>query len=129
VEESLRNRLILISAILNILLLLVAVGSCGNALQQKKLKEKEMYNRLTIEEKADKYAREGASFEEKLKNTEEALQKEKADGEATKKALVQEQLVNQSLKNELEKISKLKEALEEDLKHALISAKEGKSKK
>src|SRR4030042_3618486 len=119
----LRNRLILISAILNVLLLLIAVGSCGNALQQKKLKENEIRDRLTIEEKMGKYDQERGSFEETLKNTEEALQEEKADAEATKKALMQEQLVNQSLKNELEKVSKLKAALEEDLKDALMGAK------
>jgi len=129
VEETLRNRLILISGILNILLLLVAVGSCNNAIQQKKLKEKEMYNRLTSEEKIDKYVRERAILEEKLKKTEDDLQEEKAAGEATRKALVQEQLVNQSLKSELEKINRLKEALEEDLKEALISGKAEKAKK
>lgn len=128
-EETLRNRLILISGILNILLLLVAVGSCNNAIQQKKLKEKEMYNRLTSEEKIDKYVRERAILEEKLKKTEDDLQEEKAAGEATRKALVQEQLVNQSLKSELEKINRLKEALEEDLKEALISGKAEKAKK
>ncbi len=131
-EETLRNRLILISGILNILLLLVAVGSCSNALQQKKLKEKEMYTRLTSEEKIDKYVQERADLEEKLKKTEEALQEEKAVGEATKKALMQEQLVNQSLRSELEKINKLKGALEEDLKDALVKDKStatGKPKK
>jgi hypothetical protein len=42
---------------------------------------------------------------------------------------VQEQLVNQSLKEELQKVSKLKEALEEDLKEALVTGKSAKAKK
>ncbi len=36
--------------------------------------------------------------------------------------LLQEQLVNQSLKEELEKVTKLKEKLEDDLKEALTTA-------
>ena len=49
--------------------------------------------------------------------------------EATKKSLVQEQLISSSLKTELEKISKLKEALEEDLKEALVKGRSAVSEK
>jgi hypothetical protein len=43
--------------------------------------------------------------------------------------LVQEQLVNTSLKNEIVKISRLKDALEEDLKNALVAGKTDKNRK
>ena len=128
-EEILRKRIVLILGGFNILFLLMVMGQCNNASEQKRLKEREMYNRLASEEKMNKFTQEQTVLEEKLKKTETALVEEKAALEATKKALVQEQLVNQSLKNEIEKISKLKEALEEDLKEALVTGKSAKPKK
>ncbi|MDP2831088.1 MAG: hypothetical protein Q8O02_02415, partial [Candidatus Omnitrophota bacterium] len=47
----------------------------------------------------------------------------KAALEAIKKALLQDQLVNMSLKEELQKVTKLKEKLEEDLRQALGNGK------
>jgi hypothetical protein len=123
VEENLKKRLVLILGGFNILFLLMAMGQCNNARLQKIERDKETFRKLDVEEKMNKFVQDKTALEEKLKNSEAALAEEKALGEAVKKTLVQEQLVNQSLKNEIEKISKLKEALEEDLKEALVSGK------
>jgi CHASE3 domain sensor protein len=61
-------------------------------------------------------------LEEKVKELNRLIEDEKKADEVTKKTLTQEQLVNKSLKEELEKVAKLKEKLEEDLKEALVSS-------
>jgi protein subunit release factor A len=63
--------------------------------------------------------------QQKASEFKKELQETKVGLEVAKKALLQEQLASQSLKEELEKVTKLKETLEEDLKEALV----GKSEK
>ena len=118
-EENIKNRFILILAILSVIFLMGTVRSCGTS---KKLKtalmqlDKEKSVSWDSEKKMNELKREKASLEKELEDL-------KVDNEATKKVLLQEQLVTQSLKDELEKITKLKEALEADLKEALVRDK------
>jgi uncharacterized membrane protein YhiD involved in acid resistance len=114
-EENIKNQIILILAVLTIIFFIIALGSCSNANRLKNARDKEMSARLVLEEKMSKFSQEKAALEEKIKEKEKELEQEKAGHDASKKALVQEQLVSQSLKEELEKVVKLKEALEEDL--------------
>lgn len=125
-EESLKNRIILILGILTVIFFIGFVNSCNNAYRQKTARDKEMSSRLDLEEKMSKFSQEKLALEDKAKAKEKELEEENAAHQATKKALVQEQLVNQSLKDELAKVTKLKEALEEDLKEALVSGKKSK---
>ena len=128
-EEAAKNKLMLILAVLTLIFLITTVGSCSNYRMQKTARNKEMATRLDLEEKMSKYTTEKAVSEQKLAAALQGMEEEKTAHQATKKALLQEQLVNQSLKEELEKVSKLKETLEEDLKEALASANKPKSKK
>lgn len=128
-EESLKNRVILILAISTVIFFISTVSSCSNAHRQRVSRDKEMAARLDREEKLNKLEREKTGIDAKLNSLNQALEEEKAAHQATKKSLVQEQLVNQSLKEELQKVTKLKEALEEDLKEALVAGKAAKSKK
>lgn len=128
-EESIRNRLILILAISTAIFFIGTVSSCGNARRQRVARDKEMAVRLDLEEKMSKFNQEKAALEAKMGSLAQGLEEEKAAHQATKKALLQEQLQNQSLKEELQKVVKLKEALEEDLKEALVKGKSAKSKK
>lgn len=128
-EESIKNRVILILAITTAIFFLGTVGSCSNAHRQKVARDKEMATRLDLEEKMNKFIQDKPAIEAKINALTKELEQEKAAHEATEKALLQEQLVNQSLKEELQKLVKLKEALEEDLKEALVHAKSEKSKK
>ncbi|HTZ11755.1 MAG TPA: hypothetical protein VMD04_05235, partial [Candidatus Margulisiibacteriota bacterium] len=111
-DDAIKNRVILILGILTAILFISNISSCSNAYRQKAARDKEMAQRMDLEEKMSKYTRESAKLEEKASVSIKELEEEKAAHQATKKALVQEQLVNQSLKEELQKVTKLKEALE-----------------
>jgi len=122
-EEGIKNRAILILAILTLIFFIGAVGSCSNTGRLRSGRDKEMATRLDLEEKLSKFTQEKAAAEEKLNSLTQELEAEKTAHQTTKKALLQEELVNQSLKEELQKITKLKEALEENLKEALVTDK------
>lgn len=122
-EEVIKNRIILVLFILNVILFIGAVSSCRNVQQYKSIQQEEIAKRLDAEEKLSKSVQEKSDLETKLNNLAKESEEEKAVHEVTKKALVQEQLNNQSLKEELEKLTKLKEALEENLKEALVTSK------
>lgn len=117
-EESIKNRVILILGILAIIFFMSTIRSC-NAERTLKITKADL-NR----EKAANWDSEQKTNE--LKKEKGILEKEsgeaKAAYEAGRKALVQEQLINQSLKEELQKVTKLKDMLEEDLKEALAAA-------
>lgn len=127
-EESIKNRVILILAILTAIFFIGTIGSCSNAHRLKIARDAEMTKRLDLEENMTKFMQEKAASDAKTKSLAQQLEEEKAAHEATKKALQQEQLVNQSLNEELQKVTKLKEALEEDLKEALVKSKSTKAK-
>jgi hypothetical protein len=92
------------------------IRSCSTA-KQLKLTAREL-----DKEKAVSWDAEQKTTELKKEKTllEKQLEEERAGHEVTRKALLQEQMVNQSLKDELDKVTKLKEKLEEDLKEALV---------
>ena len=95
-------------------------------MRQKAARDKEMAARLALEEKTSKYAQDKSALEEKAKAKESQVEELTVSLETTKKALIQDQLVNMSLKEELQKVTKLKETLEEELKQALINGKKNK---
>src|SRR3989338_9270210 len=97
-EESIKNRIVLILSILTVILFIGLLSSCNNSYRQKLARDKEMSSRLDLEEKMGKFSSEKTAIEEKLKAAQKELTDESAAHHATKKALVQEQLVNQSLK-------------------------------
>jgi hypothetical protein len=122
VEEKLKTRVILALGILCVILLIVAVNSCSGRLMQEQKWRKEMAQRLDSEDKAQKAQQEQSVLSEQLKKVKEDLGQKAKELEVASKKLMQEQLVNQNMKAELEKLSKLKEALEDDLKDALMRA-------
>jgi uncharacterized protein YlxW (UPF0749 family) len=128
-EESFKNRIILILGILTVIFFIGTVSSCSNAKRQKVARDKEMAARLDLEEKMNKFGQEKLALEKKINALSQELSEEQASHETTKKALLQEQLVNESLKKEVLKLTKLKEKLEEDLKEALVTSKSAQSKK
>ncbi len=118
-EENIKNRVILILAILTVIFLMGAMRSCSTA---KKLKntsielDKEKAVSWDSQQQMNELKKGKAAVEKELEDT-------KAENENNKKAFLQEQLVSQSLKDELEKVTKLKEALEADLKESLAKEK------
>ena len=122
-EESLKNRIILILGIFSLMCVVVAVASCNNSMQQDAKRKTEILKRMTAEESLSNLSRDKDLSQKKI----EALTKEastaKAELETLKKSFTQEQLVSQSLKEDVLKLTKLKEKLESDLKEALIAAR------
>ena len=118
-----KNKPAIILGIAAFLLFILNISSCFNAYNQNAGRRKEMAQRMDLEEKMSKFTQEKAVLSAKLQATEKSQDEEKAADELTKKALAQEELVTQSLKDELQKVTKLKEALEENLKQAVAKSK------
>jgi hypothetical protein len=114
-DETLKDRILIILSVLTAIFLFTTLSSCNSAVRQKAARDKEMAARLSMEEKSGKYAQEKSVLEEKAKAKENEAAQLKSTLETTNKTLLQEQLVNQSLKEELQKVTKLKENLEEQL--------------
>ena len=105
-EDSLKNRILIILAILSSVFFFGTLSSCNSAMRQKAGRDKEMAARLQLEEKMNKFSQERSALEEKAKAKEKEAEEAKATLEETKKILVQEQLKNQSLTDELQKVTK-----------------------
>lgn len=125
-DDAIKSRAIIILAVLLLILFIFNIGSCANAYNQNTARKKEMFQRIDLEEKMNKFNQEKASFAEQLKEKEKELEKEKASLQAANKELAREQSANQNLKDELDKTNRLKSALEEDLKKALATVKKAK---
>ena len=123
-EERLKNRIVLILAVFCLLFFVFAVSSCNGASRQKLARDKEMAARLDLEEKMSKIAQEKIVLDEKIKAGEKELSEEQASLDSSKKSLQQEEMVNISLKDELAKVTKVKDDLEEEFKNI-----QGKNKK
>ena len=121
-----KEKPVVILAILSLILFVLNIGSCASSYSQNAARRKEMAARMDIEEKMVKANQEKSVLSEKLKSRDKDSEEEKVVYQAAKKALAQEQLVCQNLKDELQKVTKLKEALEENLKEALAANKKVK---
>ena len=123
-EESLKNRIIIALVILALIFFIGMIKSCSDSGRYKINGSNEMRTRIDCEEKLNNFSKEKAAMENKVNAATQALEEERAALAVTKKTLMQEQLVSQSLKEEIEKITKLKEALEQ----GLLESKPAKSK-
>ncbi len=126
IDEALKNRIVIILAVLCVVFFFGTLSSCGSAMRQKAAHDKEMAARLALEEKMSKFSQDKSALEEKAKAKEKEAQELKDALEAAKKALLQDQLVNQSLKEELEKVTKIKDALGENSKETATGDKKPK---
>jgi len=111
-DEQLKDRILIALAILTVICLILAINSSIAVQRHKKTLQKEMVLRLDAEEKLTDLAPKIAELE----NT-------KSNLEGTTKSLENLQVINKELRAELEKMTKLKETLEEDLKEALIKTR------
>lgn len=125
-NDALKNRIVIILAVLLAVFFFSALSSCNSAMRQKTRGDKEMAARLALEERMSKFSQDRSTLEEKAKAKEKEAQELKAALEGANRALVQEQLINESLKEELQKLTKLKEILESDLKQAKEAGKKPK---
>jgi septal ring factor EnvC (AmiA/AmiB activator) len=128
-DENLKNRLLLILGVFVVFLMFTTANSCNSARTEREKRQREVAQRLDSEEKADVSQKQLTTLQDKLKDTETKLMEAAKELDGLKKQSVQEQMVNESLKTEIDKLSKLKEALEADLKEALVGKIPAKPKK
>lgn len=121
-----KNKVVIILAVLVLILFIFNLGSCISAYSQNLGRKKEMFQRLDLEEKMAKVLQENASLAANLKGLQKQLDEQTADYQAAKKALTQEQMITASLKEDLQKLTKAKEALEEELKKETAGTKKVK---
>ena len=114
VEEQAQNKVLLAAIILAVVCLILAISSGIAASKNKIALQKEMAFRMETEEKLAGVNSKSTTLESELKASQEQLTQ-------TKTALDQEKLSGEALKTELEKLTRLKEQLEKDLKEALFS--------
>jgi len=105
----LKNRIVIVLAILTAIFFFSTLSSCNSAMRQKARSDKEMASRIALEEKMSKFSQESSALEEKAKAKGKEAEEAKAELEAARKALIQEQMVNQGLKEELQEAAKLKD--------------------
>jgi hypothetical protein len=118
-DEKTKMRVIYGLSALCVILFISTISSCNNSMRQKAARDKEMASRLDSEEKASKVSQEQSKVALELKSCKKELEDAQSGLEAAKKALTQEKMIEGSLKEELNKVSNAKEALEESLKQAL----------
>jgi len=117
-DEKLKNKLVIILAAASLLFLVLALVSYSGVLRQKTEWQKEKVARFTLEEKMNKFNQEKADLEAQVKAKDKELTQVSGELDKTKKALQQETLVSASLKDELSKVLKTKEALQGQLDNA-----------
>lgn len=128
IEDAVKNRIILIVSTLCLIFFFWAIGAHSEIGKYKKNMQDEIRKRIEMEEQNTNFLKEKSNFMESLKQLTAQLEEEKAVNQATKKALVEEQLMNDSLKQELEKETRLKQVLEENLKEALMKESQRQKK-
>ncbi len=111
-DEQLKDRVLIASIVLAAVCLVLAISSGISATKNKTGVQKEMALRIEAEEK--------------LNNISSRVSGLESDIAKTKTELNQETLSNQALKTELEKLARLKDQLEKDLKEALTAAQKQK---
>lgn len=121
-----KKRLVAIVAVL--VFLMLVVRSCSMGRRQKRLINQEISQRMDLEKKIIDLEKERQNLENSLLIYQQELQDIKEELESTKAALSQEQMINSSLKKELNKVNRLKSTLEEDLQEIPPEGTEDKEK-
>jgi uncharacterized protein YlxW (UPF0749 family) len=118
-EDIAKNRVIAILGILVVIFLLLFLGARGNLSRQRNFANERAARAMDLEDKIVQLEKEKSALSEELKNVQAQLAEEKEAHGAAKKTLSQEQVAESALKVELERVTRLKETLEKDLKEAL----------
>lgn len=111
-----KSRAVVILGVSTLALLVSNIASCANIYGKDSLRKKEMLQRMDVEEKMSRAAFDNAASAEKIRALQKELDDETAAHQATKKALTQEQMIVKSLKEDLQKVTKTNDILEEELK-------------
>ncbi|MCK9594504.1 MAG: hypothetical protein PHH68_04080 [Candidatus Omnitrophica bacterium] len=113
-----KNRIVFVLIAVNVLFLAGMVHSYSKSRRTKIARDKEMFIRFDAQEKAYSLQKENSALENKLKKAEDALKSAKTGFDSVQKSLEQERKINQDLRAGIEKLTGLKDSLEEQLKDA-----------
>ena len=122
-EEGEKNRFIAILILIGIIFFVLWLSAKTELSRQKNVTANKAALSMELEEKNVKLEKEKAALEIELKNSRAHQEEEKDSLEAVKKTLSQEQIAQAALKGELERVTLLKDRLENDLKEALVAQK------
>ncbi len=116
-----KNKIILALGLLTIIFFIASIKSCQNMARQKELVNQEMRTRMELEEEVLNLSKRNTDLEQQMKQLQEALTEQETNYQSGQQVLNQEVV---ELRGELERITKLKESLEENLKEALATQSE-----
>lgn len=119
-EEGIKNRVILILTILVIIFLISTISANMNVGRLKRELINQKDAKFELEKGLDSTLKEKTTLEEEKNSLLAQVEESKKEFEQITKDLQAEKLMTRALKDELEKMTKLKERLEEDLKEVLV---------
>ena len=108
-----KNKLVIIATVLAIACLVIVILSGRTVDKTRKELDQERYNRMVAEEKLEKVNTKIKSMESELTNSQNQTQ-------GLQTFIEKEKVANDNLRTELEKVTRLKEVLEKELKNALV---------
>lgn len=126
-ESGRKNIVVIVLSAVALIFFLLWLKTISEVSKQKDIVTRKSAAFMDLEEKNAKLEKERFSLSEELKAAHAQLAQEKAEHSQTEKTLSQEQVAGQVLKVELERVTRLKESLEKDIKEVL--APEQKSAK
>lgn len=118
-DDKAKGRVAVILSVVALIFLALWLGTLKELSNQKRLAVDNAALSMELEEKNAKLEKEKADLSKELKDTQAQLAGEKAEHEITKKTLSQEQVAENALKVELERVTRLNEKLKNDSKEAL----------
>lgn len=123
-----KNKVSMILSAAVIIFFLLWLNAVSGVSKQRTLANDKAVLSMELGEKNIKLEKQRSDLSEELKKAQAALAEEKAQHEETKKILSQEQVAEQALKVELERVTRLKEELEKDLKGSMAGEQKVGSK-
>ncbi len=118
-EEIVKNRIMALLGISAVIFFLLFLGANGNLIRQKNNAAQKSARVMDLENEVVTLEKEKSRLSEDQKKSQAQLAEEQASHASTKEKLSQELVAEQALKVELERVTRLKETLEKDLKEAL----------
>ena len=123
-NDKVKGRVVMILSVVALIFFIFWLGTAKELSRQKRLAVDKAALSMELEEKNAKLEKEKADLSKELKDTQVQLTGEKAAHEITKKTLSQEQVAENALKIELERVTRLNEKLENSSKEVLDVKKE-----
>ncbi len=120
-KADVKNKIVLVLGLLTIIFFIASIRFYQDTVEQKKLLNQERRMRMGLEEGVSDLSNQNADLEQEINQLEKMLNQEKVAHQTTQQTLNQE---ISKLKEELAKVTKLKQKLEENLGEALISQDE-----